>query len=70
MASERFSVSFTSLASPFLFSSVTYVPIGFPTLFEASSDIILTAFTYDNDDFDENNNYRGNSKTTITIKRN
>lgn len=37
---------------------------------EITSDIILTAFTYDNDDFDENNNYRGNSKTTITIKRN
>ena len=33
-------------------------------------EITLTAFTYDNqDDFDDNNNYRGNSKYTITIKR-
>lgn len=37
---------------------------------EITSDITLTTFTYDKDDFDENNNYRGNSKTTITIKRN
>lgn len=36
---------------------------------EITSNIILTAFTYDDDDFDENNNYRGNSKATITIKR-
>lgn len=34
-----------------------------------ASDISLTAFTYDNDDFDENNNYRGNSKFTTIIKR-
>lgn len=34
-----------------------------------TSDITLTAFTYDEDDFDENNNYRGNSKSTIIIKR-
>ena len=33
------------------------------------SDITLTAFTYDSDDFDENGNYRGNSKFSITIKR-
>lgn len=31
--------------------------------------ITLTAFTYDNDDFDKDNNYRGNSKYTINIKR-
>lgn len=34
------------------------------------SDITLMAFTYDADDFDENNNYRGVSKYTITIKNN
>ncbi len=34
------------------------------------SDITLMAFTYDEDDFDENNNYRGVSKYTITIKNN
>lgn len=31
--------------------------------------ITLTAFTYDGDDFDNDNNYRGNSKYTINIKR-
>ena len=31
--------------------------------------ITLTAFTYDEDDFDKENNYRGNSKYTINIKR-
>ena len=31
--------------------------------------ITLTAFTYDKDDFDKENNYRGNSKYTINIKR-
>ena len=31
--------------------------------------IILNAFTYDEDDFDENNNYRGNSLYVIRIKR-
>lgn len=31
--------------------------------------IILNAFTYDEDDFDENNNYRGNSLYAIRIKR-
>ena len=36
---------------------------------EITSDIILTVFTYDEDDFDENHQYRGNSKETITIKR-
>lgn len=34
-----------------------------------TSDITLTAFTYDSDDFDENNNYLGNSKYTIIIKK-
>lgn len=34
-----------------------------------TSDITLTAFTYDSDDFDENNEYRGISKYTTTIKR-
>ena len=34
-----------------------------------TSGIKLTVFTYDNDDFDENNNYRGKSKHTITIKK-
>ena len=36
---------------------------------EITSDITLTAFTYDEDDFDDNNNYRGISKDTIIIKR-
>lgn len=31
--------------------------------------ITLTAFTYDEDDFDKENNYRGNSKYTINIKK-
>ena len=31
--------------------------------------ITLTAFTYDDDDFDKDNNYRGKSKYTIDIKR-
>ncbi len=31
--------------------------------------IILSAFTYDEDDFDDNNNYRGNSLYVIRIKR-
>ena len=35
---------------------------------EVISDVDLTVFTYDSDDdFDENKNYRGNSKYTITI---
>ena len=36
---------------------------------EITSDISLTAFTYDNDDFDENGEYRGISKQTVIIKR-
>lgn len=32
-------------------------------------NFILTAFTYDDDDFDENGNYRGNSINGIRIKR-
>ena len=36
---------------------------------EITSDITLTAFTYDTDDLDETNNYRGNSKYSVTIKR-
>ena len=33
-------------------------------------NIILTAFTYDDeDDFDDNGNYRGSSSYTINIKR-
>lgn len=36
---------------------------------EITSDITLTVFSYDNeDDFDENGNYRGNSFYTITVK--
>lgn len=35
---------------------------------QITSDILLTAFTYKQSDFDENNNYRGRSKYTITIK--
>ena len=31
--------------------------------------ITLTVFTYDDDDFDKDNNYRGKSKYTIDIKR-
>lgn len=37
---------------------------------EITSDIILTVFSYDNeDDFDENGKYRGNSFYTITVKK-
>lgn len=36
---------------------------------EITSDISLTAFTYDDDDFDENGEYRGISKQTVIIKR-
>ena len=36
---------------------------------EITSDITLTVFTYDDDDFDKDNNYRGISKDTIIIKR-
>ena len=32
-----------------------------------SSPITLTVFTYDEDDFDKDNNYIGKSKYTITI---
>lgn len=32
-------------------------------------NITLTVFTYDNDDFDDEGNYRGNSKYIINIKR-
>ena len=34
-----------------------------------TSNIKLTVFTYDEDDFDENKNYIGNSKHTIIIKK-
>lgn len=34
-----------------------------------TSDITLIVFTYDDDDFDENNEYRGISKYTTIIKR-
>lgn len=37
---------------------------------EITSDITLTTFTYDNDDFDEDGNYRGISKHTIIVKNN
>ena len=33
------------------------------------SDITLTVFTYDKDDINENNEYIGNSKYTIIIKK-
>ena len=33
------------------------------------SDINITVFTYDNDDFDDNNEYIGNSKFSTIIKR-
>lgn len=36
---------------------------------EITSDIKVTVFTYDYDDFDEFNNYRGNSKYTIVVKK-
>jgi len=36
---------------------------------EISSDIKLTVFTYDDDDFDSDNKYRGISKREIIIKR-
>ena len=32
-------------------------------------NVLVTVFTYDNDDFDLNGNYRGISKSTLTIKR-
>lgn len=32
-------------------------------------NILITVFTYDNDDFDLNGNYRGISKSTLIIKR-
>ena len=34
---------------------------------DIKSKIILTVFTYDEDDFDENNEYRGNSKYSVVI---
>ena len=37
---------------------------------EITSDITLTAFTYDNDDFDELGNYKGISKYTLILKNN
>lgn len=36
---------------------------------KVTSPIILTVFTYNSDDFDENNHYRGNSSYQITINR-
>jgi hypothetical protein len=36
---------------------------------EITSDITLTAFTYDEDDFDESNNYLGISKYTLIVKK-
>lgn len=36
--------------------------------YEIVSPITLTVFTYDEDDFDENNHYRGNSSYTINIE--
>ena len=36
---------------------------------EIDSDIELTVFTYDDDDFDEQGNYRGKSKYTTIIER-
>lgn len=38
--------------------------------YNVTSDVKLTVFTYkDENDFDENNNYRGVSKYTVTIKK-
>ena len=36
---------------------------------EIASDIELSVFTYDSDDFDSNGNYRGNSKFTTIIEK-
>lgn len=36
---------------------------------EITSDITLTTFTYDYDDFDDNGIYKGNSKYTIIVKK-
>ena len=36
---------------------------------EITSDISVTAFTYDNDDFDEEGNYKGRSKYQIIVKK-
>ena len=40
-----------------------------PNANQISSDVELTVFTYDEDDFDELNHYRGNSKYSIIIER-
>ena len=40
-----------------------------PTSNEIASDVELSVFTYDEDDFDENGNYRGISKFTTVIER-
>ena len=32
-------------------------------------NVLVTAFTYDEDDFDSKNNYRGVSKYTLNIKK-
>lgn len=36
---------------------------------DITSDIEVTAFSYDDDDFDENGNYKGISKYSMTVKR-
>ena len=36
---------------------------------QITSDIELTAFSYDKDDFDENRNYKGTSKYSIIVKK-
>lgn len=38
-------------------------------VYEITSDIAVTVFTYDNDDFDDELNYRGNSKYKIIVKK-
>ena len=52
-----------------LFSSIKLYPGG--AIHKIASKVLLTVFTYDSeDDFDDNGEYRGNSKYSITICEN
>ena len=52
-----------------LFSSIKLYPGG--AIHKITSKVILTVFTYDSeDDFDDNGEYRGNSKYSITLCEN
>ena len=57
-----------SMTDNTLFSSIKLTAIH--NLNEITSPVTLTVFTYDTeDDFDEDGNYRGNSKYTININK-